>query len=270
MSQSAYETGLDRNEANYQPLTPLNHLARAAYVYPDHTAIIHGRAKTSYGDFYARCRRLASALAKRGIVKGDTVSVMLSNTPAMLEAHHGVPMTGAVLHSLNTRLDAGIIAFQLDHSQSKLLIVDREFSGVVAEALKLASVKPHVVDYDDPEYPADAPVRKGDRIGAEDYEALVEDGDPDFAWLPARRRVGRDLAELHLRHHRESERRRLPSSRRRADGLRQRHRLGHGPPSGLSLDAADVPLQRLVLSLDPRRRRRHPCLPALGPGEGDV
>ena len=183
MSQSAYETGLDRNVANYQPLTPLNHLARAACVHPDHTAIVHGRAKTSYRDFYARCRRLASALSKRGIARGDTVSVMLSNTPAMLEAHHGVPMTGAVLHSLNTRLDAATVAFQLDHSESKFLIVDREFSGVVADALNLAKVKPHVVDYDDPEYPADAPVRKGDRIGAEDYEALVEDGDPEFAWV---------------------------------------------------------------------------------------
>ncbi len=184
MSQSAYQAGLDRNEANFQPLTPLNHLARAAYVFPDRTAIIHGRTKTSYRDFYARSRRLASALAKRGIARGDTVSVMLSNTPAMLEAHHGVPMAGAVLHSLNTRLDARVVAFQLEHSESKLLIVDREFSGVVAEALELTSARPRIVDYDDPEFPEDAPVGKGERIGAEDYEALVADGDPDFAWEP--------------------------------------------------------------------------------------
>ncbi len=184
MSQTSYGTGLGRNEANYQPLTPLNHLSRAAYVYPDHPAIVHGRTTTSYRDFYARCRRLASALDKRGIGKGDTVSVMLSNTPAMLEAHHGVPMTGAVLHSINTRLDARIVAFQLDHAESKLIVVDREFSAVVAEALELATVKPIVVDYDDPEFPEDAPVQKGARIGTEDYEALVGDGDPDFAWSP--------------------------------------------------------------------------------------
>ncbi|HET7413739.1 MAG TPA: acyl-CoA synthetase [Pararhizobium sp.] len=184
MTQAAFETGLDRNAANYQPLTPLSHLARAAYVFPDHTAIIHGRMRTSYRDFHARSRRLASALTKRGIGKGDTVTVMLPNTPAMLEAHHGVPMTGAVLHSLNTRLDAAVIAFQLDHAETKLLIVDREFSGVIAEALTLASVKPHVVDYDDPEFPADAPAKKGEMIGAEEYETLVADGDPDFAWAP--------------------------------------------------------------------------------------
>jgi len=207
MAQSPYDTGLGRNEANYQPLTPLSHLARAAYVHPDHTAIIHGAMRVSYRDFYARSRRLASALATRGIGKNDTVTVMLSNTPAMLEAHHGVPMAGAVLHSLNTRLDARIIAFQLDHAESKivivdtefssvmrdalalakvepLVIVDREFSPVMAEALKLAKVSPHVVDYDDPEYPPDAPVAKGPMIGMEEYEALIADGDAEFAWQP--------------------------------------------------------------------------------------
>ncbi|MGN6548840.1 MAG: acyl-CoA synthetase [Pararhizobium sp.] len=186
MTQAAFETGLDRNPANHQPLTPLSHFARAAAVHPDHVAVVHGRARVTYAEFYARARRLASALVKRGIGRGDTVSVMLSNTPAMLEAHHGVPMTGAVLHSFNTRLDAAIIAFQLDHAETKLLIVDREFSQVVADALKLATVKPHVVDYDDPEYPDDAPVAKGERIGMEDYEAMIADGDPDFAWaMPA-------------------------------------------------------------------------------------
>jgi fatty-acyl-CoA synthase len=117
-----------------------------------------------------------------GIGKGDTVTVMLSNTPPMLEAHFAVPMTRGVLHSLNTRLDAAIIAFQLDHAETRLLIVDREFSGVVKEALALAKVKPIVVDYDDPCYPDDAPYPKGERIGSLDYEAFVASGDEAFAW----------------------------------------------------------------------------------------
>jgi fatty-acyl-CoA synthase len=177
-----YERDLDRREANHQPLTPLTYLERAAKTFPDHTAIIHGGARTSYREFWERSLKLASALAKRGIGKGDTVSVMLSNTPAMLEAHFGVPMVKAVLHSLNTRLDAAIVAFQLDHADAKLLIVDREFSGVVAEALKIATARPLVIDYDDPEYADDAPYPKGARIGSLDYEALVTEGDADFDW----------------------------------------------------------------------------------------
>ncbi|MGN6771673.1 MAG: acyl-CoA synthetase [Rhizobiaceae bacterium] len=182
MSANPYETDLEKNAANYQPLTPLSFLERAAKVYPDVTAIIHGNSRTSYHDFYERSRRLASALSKRGIGKGDTVTVMLSNTPPMLEAHFGVPMTKAVLHSLNTRLDAAVIAFQLDHSGSKIVIVDTEFSSVMAEALKLAKVSPLVIDFDDPEYAADAPYPKGSRIGSVDYEAFLAEGDPDFAW----------------------------------------------------------------------------------------
>jgi len=182
MSDNPYETDLDKNAANYQPLTPLSFLERAAKVYPDVAAIIHGRTRISYRDFYARSRRLASALSKRGIGKGDTVTVMLANTPPMLEAHFGVPMTKAVLHSLNTRLDAAVIAFQLDHAGSKIVIVDTEFSPVMAEALKLAKVRPLVIDFDDPEYAADAPYPKGARIGSLDYEAFVGEGDADSAW----------------------------------------------------------------------------------------
>ena len=179
---SIFERDLDRNAANYQPLTPISFLERAAKTFPDHPAIIHGNARTSYGEFWRRSLKLGSALAKRGIGKGDTVSVMLSNTPPMLEAHFGVPMTTAVLHSLNTRLDAAIIAFQLDHAESKILIVDREFSGVVAEALTQTEVKPLVIDFDDPEYGDDAPYPKGERIGSLDYEELIAEGDEDFAW----------------------------------------------------------------------------------------
>ncbi|TPL84732.1 acyl-CoA synthetase [Mesorhizobium sp. B2-3-14] len=177
-----YEQDLDRNAANHQPLTPLTYLERAARTYPDHVAVIHGSQRISYRDFWRRSLKLASALHKHGIGKGDTVTVMLSNTPPMLEAHFGVPMTKAVLHSLNTRLDAAVIAFQLDHAETKVLIVDREFSGVVREALGLAVVKPLVIDYDDPEYATDAPYPKGERVGTVDYEAFVANGDEAFAW----------------------------------------------------------------------------------------
>ena len=179
---SPYEQYLDKNAANYQPLTPITYLERAAKTYPAHVAIIHGDARITYDRFWKRSLKLASALAKRGIGKGDTVSVMLSNTPPMLEAHFGVPMVKAVLHCLNTRLDAAIIAFQLDHAESKVLIVDREFSPVVREALTLTRVKPLLIDFDDPEYAADAPYPKGERLGDLDYEAFVADGDENFAW----------------------------------------------------------------------------------------
>ncbi|HWK96539.1 MAG TPA: acyl-CoA synthetase [Pseudolabrys sp.] len=177
MAKTPYDTDLDRNPANHQPLTPLGFLERAASVFPDRTAIIHGKLRRSYADFYARSRRLASALAKRGIRRGDTVSVMLANTPAMLEAHYGVPMCQGVLNTLNTRLDAAIIAFSLDHAETKVLITDREFSKVVKEALALAKVKPLIIDYDDPEYTG-----PGERLGEIEYEELLAQGDPDFAW----------------------------------------------------------------------------------------
>src|SRR6478752_6294899 len=148
-----YETGLDRVPANFQPLTPLSFLERAAQVFPRHTAIIHGSQRIDYATFYARSRRLASALAKQGIRKGDTVAVMLANTPPMLEAHYGVPMAGAVLNALNTRLDAAALAFMHDHGEAKALITDREFAPVMREALKRARAKPLVIDYDDPEFP---------------------------------------------------------------------------------------------------------------------
>jgi fatty-acyl-CoA synthase len=180
---NSYEQDLERRPANYQPLTPITFLERAARTYPDHAAIVHGSATTTYLEFWRRSLQLASALAARGIGKGDTVTVMLSNTPAMLEAHFGVPMTKAVLHSVNTRLDAAVIAFMLDHAETKVLIVDREFSAVMKEALSLATVKPFVIDYDDPQYPADAPYPKGERIGSTEYEEFLAGGDADFEWL---------------------------------------------------------------------------------------
>ncbi|MFA5900019.1 MAG: acyl-CoA synthetase [Hyphomicrobium sp.] len=177
MHSNPFNENLDKNPANYQPLTPLQFLQRAALVYPNHTAIIHGEQRFTYAEFYSRSRRLASALAARGIGEGDTVSVMLANTPAMLEAHYAVPMLGAVLHTINTRLDAPIVAFQLEHAEAKFLITDREFAPLTKAALELSSVKPPIVDYDDPQFP-----QSGERLSDVEYEAFIAGGDPDFAW----------------------------------------------------------------------------------------
>ncbi|ARE83904.1 long-chain-fatty-acid--CoA ligase [Roseovarius mucosus] len=178
MTPNPYNSDLDRNPANHQPLTPLSFLERAATVFPDHTAIVHGPLRRSYGAFYNRSRQLASALSVHGLERGDTVSVMLANTPAMLECHYGVPMCGAVLHSINTRLDAGIIAFQLDHAMARVVIVDREFMPLMQEALSLAKVTPLLIQYDDSEF-------SGPEIAAtaQDYEAFLSAGDPSFDWL---------------------------------------------------------------------------------------
>ena len=173
-----YNNDLEQNPANHQPLSPLPFLERAASVFPDHVAIIYGDVRISYAEFYARCRRFASVLAGHGIGRGDTVSVMLANTPTMLEAHYAVPMCGAVLHSMNTRLDATNIAFQLDHGESKVLITDTGFFTTIEEALTLAKVKPWVIDYEDLVVP-----QPGKRLGDEDYDALVDSGDANYEWM---------------------------------------------------------------------------------------
>ena len=177
----AYDEDLDRNAANFQPLTPLGFLERSAAIFPDRLAVVHGVLRRNYRDLYARARRLASALQAHGVGKNDTVTVMLANTPAMLECHFGAPMAGAVLNTLNTRLDAAIIAFTLDHAETKVLITDREFSGVMKQALALAKTKPLVIDYDDPEYTG-----AGERLGALDYEEMLAGGDPHFSWIMPR------------------------------------------------------------------------------------
>jgi len=137
---SMYDQGLDRNQANHAPLTPLTFIERAAYVHPDRLAVVHGMQRFTWRETYARSRRLASALTRHGIGKNDTVSVMLPNTPPMYEAHFGVPMCGAVLNALNTRLDAETIAFMLRHANTRLLITDREFSPTIEKALAVAGL----------------------------------------------------------------------------------------------------------------------------------
>ncbi|POG11117.1 acyl-CoA synthetase [Pseudomonas putida] len=173
---SIFAQGLMPAAVNHVALTPLSFIERTAAVYGDYPAVIHGAIRRDWRETYQRCRRLASALAGRGIGRGDTVAVMLPNIPAMLEAHFGVPMIGAVLNTLNVRLDAEAIAFMLQHGEAKVLITDREFHGVIAAALALLEHPPLVIDVDDPEY------GEGRAVSDLDYEALLAEGDPDFAW----------------------------------------------------------------------------------------
>ncbi|MBC7575933.1 MAG: acyl-CoA synthetase [Tardiphaga sp.] len=174
--QGQYSVGLDKNPANFVPLSPLSFLVRSAAVYPDLTSTVYEGRSFTWTQTYERCRRFASFLAARGIGRGDTVALMLPNLPAMNEAHFAVPMAGAVLNALNIRLDAASIAFQLDHGGAKILLVDPEFSGVISDALELMSgPKPLVVDVDDEAYAG------GRRIGAIEYEQALGSGDPGFA-----------------------------------------------------------------------------------------
>ncbi len=180
-----YEQGLDRNSANFTPITPLLFLERSAEVYPNRVAVIHGKLRQTWMQTYERCRRLASALQKHGIGLGDTVAVMLPNTPPMVEAHFGIPMAGAVLNALNTRLDPESIAFMLNHGEAKVVIIDPEFSGVMKKALELVKKESDrdilVIDVEETEF--DVP---GEKLGKLTYENLLAEGDPNFAWqVPA-------------------------------------------------------------------------------------
>ena len=173
-----YAQGLDKCAANYVPLTPLSFLERSAYIYPDRLAVIHGQRRYTWKEVEARARRLASALKARGIGPGDTVATVLNNTPEMYEAHFGVPATGAVLNTINTRLDAEAVAFILNHGEAKVLLTDREYSRIMAKAVEMAGrTDMLVIDVDDPEY-----VGPGSRIGSIDYEALLAEGNPEAAF----------------------------------------------------------------------------------------
>lgn len=176
MAGNVYEKDLEKNEANHQALSPLSFLKRTANVFPDRTAVIHGNQSFSYREFYKRSCQLGSALKTRGIGLGDTVAMICPNIPAMLEAHYGVPMIGAVINTINFRLDAAAIAFILDHGEAKAVIVDKEFSALAKEALALCEAKPLVIGVDDPEYPG------GELIGDVEYEAFIADGDPALDW----------------------------------------------------------------------------------------
>jgi fatty-acyl-CoA synthase len=174
-----FDRGLDRNAANYVPLTPVAFLERSERVYPDKVAVIHGRSTYTYKAFAARCRRFASSLAQMGVSRGDTVAIIAPNIPALLEAHYAVPSIGAVLNPLNVRLDAGTIAACLEHGQAKVLLVDAEYAGTVRDALARCARPPIVVDLDDPEGPGHGDAAA--RVGMQTYEALLARGDPTFA-----------------------------------------------------------------------------------------
>jgi fatty-acyl-CoA synthase len=176
-----YNLGLEKNQANFSQLSPLSYLERSAFTYPSRVAIIHGDKHYTWKQTYQRCRRLASALKLHGIGVGDTVAVMLPNVPAMFDCHFGVPMSGAVVNTLNTRLDAEAIAFMLDHGEAKVVITDPEYSATMTRALAMMSGKrPLVIDV------ADESFVGGDRIGSIEYEDFLREGDPNFAWsLPS-------------------------------------------------------------------------------------
>ena len=173
-----FNQNLDQNPANHQPLTPLTFLERAASVFPDQVAIIHGDLRQNYLNLYTRSVKLSSALNKAGIKRGDTVSALLPNTPAMLECHYGVPMSGAILHSINTRLDAAVISFQLIHAESKIMIVDSEYIALTKEALKHTKNKPKIIEYDDIEY-----IGKREKFKSINYDDFLNEGDETFEWL---------------------------------------------------------------------------------------
>jgi fatty-acyl-CoA synthase len=181
MPNTTYDVGLDRNPANYAALSPLGFVERSATVFPDLTAVIHGSGartvRRTWREVYARSRQLAHALARAGIGRGDTVAVMLPNTPEMVEAHYGIPMAGAVLNALNTRLDAASIAFMLEHGEAKVLIVDREFAPTVRTAIDQLNRPLHVIDVDDPVYEGG-----GTPLGGTPYEAFLATGSADYAW----------------------------------------------------------------------------------------
>ncbi len=174
-----YDQGLEKNPANFTALTPLSFLPKAAAVYPDRIAVIHGARRFTWREFYGRTRRLAAALALRGVGRGTTVAAMLANTPEMIELHFGPAMLGAVINTLNTRLDAKTLAFMLDHGEAAVLFTDREFSPVIKQALALCKTRPLVIDVVDPVYTGD-----GELLGEMDYEALLAGGDENFAWSP--------------------------------------------------------------------------------------
>ena len=180
MAAADYDA-LPRQPANHQPLTPLLFLERAAQVYPENTAVVHGALRRSYRELRDRCVKLAHALAQAGIARGDTVAALLPNTPAMLECHYGVPMTGGVLNTLNTRLDAGTIAYCLDHGEAKVVIVDRELVPLLRMALTQCAAKPLVIEVDDPE--ASEAARANRLDGATDYEAFLATGDATWPWV---------------------------------------------------------------------------------------
>ena len=174
MTENIYQQDLNQVPANFEALSPLTFLERAATVYPNKTAVVHEGVRRDWAETYKRCRKLASALQKQGVGKGDTVSIICPNLPEHFEAHFGVPMIGAVLNSINTRLDAKTVAFILQHAEAKVLITERELSPIVKQALDMLDEPPFVIDVDDPSFEG------GVLVGDISYEEFIAEGDADF------------------------------------------------------------------------------------------
>ena len=260
-----YEQHLDRNAANYAPLTPLSFIARTAYIWPHRVGRHPWRAPLHVGgDLRALAAARVRAGQQRGFGKGDTIAVMLANTPEMIETNFGVPMMGGVLNTLNTRLDAEAIAFMLEHGEAKVLLTDTEFAPIVAPALAAMAVKPLVIDIADMEGPG------GELLGDDRLRGAAGRRRPGIRLVAAGRRVGRDLAQLHVGHDRQSQGRGLSPSRCVPQRAVEHHRLGHAAARGLPVDAAALPLQRLVLRVDDGRQCRHQRVPAPRRGAGDL
>ena len=253
--RNIFEMDLDKNQANWEALSPLSFIRRTASVYPTRTAVVHGDLRRNWLQTYERCVLLASALHKRGIKVGDTVAVMAPNVPELLEAHFGVPMSGGVLNALNIRLDAESIAFILEHSEAKILITDTEFSPVIGKALERMPNRPLVIDINDPRG------KGGQLLGECDYEAFLAQGDANYDWP----KPADEWQAISLNY--------TSGTTGNPKGVVYHHRgaylnaIGNVPssrpaaPSSLPVDPANVPLQRLVFPLDDHRHRRtHVCL----------
>ena len=230
MEDSQYSADLDKNAANYTPLSPLTFIERAAAVYPERCALVYNQSRRSWRETYRRSCRFASALRQNGVTNDDTVAVMLPNVPAMYEAHFAIPMAGAIIHALNIRLDPDAIAFQLEHGGARVLLTDTEYSATVAAALDKLDDRPLVIDVDDPAF------KDGKRIGDFEYEDVTGERRSRLRLGVAAGRMAGDCAGLYLGHHRQPQGRRHPSSRCVSERSFERTRLEHQRSPGVSLD----------------------------------
>jgi len=261
VSQEAYRQGLDQNPANYVPLSPLTYLERAAYVYPSRLSVVYNDRQYTWAQTYERCRRLASALQLAGVKPGDTVATMLPNVPAMYEAHFGIPMSGAVLNTLNTRIDADSVAFMLKHGEAKVLFTDPEYADIVGNALELMepAERPLVIDVADASYAG-----PDYRLGQQEYEDFIANGDAGFVWSMPDNEWDAISLNYTSGTTGNPKGRGLPPSRCLPERGEQYRIVGHAAARGIPVDAADVPLQWLVFPVDHGRQRRGECLPAPG------
>ncbi len=255
MGWMADETGLERNAANFVPLTPLSHLARAADIFAGHTAVVYGKTRRTYAEYRDRVSRLASALSLRGIRPGDVVATLLPNIPAQAEAHFGVPAAGAVLNTINTRLDVDTVAYIFGHGGAKIVAGRHRASSPLAEAALAAmeGPQPEIIEVAD----AEAGHRRASGRYTE-YEELLAGGDPEARLEDARGRMGKPRAQLHLRHDRAAQGRRLlTTAAPTCMTMGTVGRLAPRAAPGLPDHRAAVSLQRLVPHLDDAARRRH-------------